>query len=119
MKKRSEQIPTDSYFYLEIQLSKCITRFNIRVGPVRTQTTNMQKMINSEMNKQNIPNLYICSLDKSESKRINTEERESHVCSTDGGKLKRIIINACYLDERESKSVHIGVNTSEIKDANN
>ena len=30
-----------------------------------------------------------------------------------------VIVNACSLDEIELKSVHISVNTSEVKDANN
>ena len=47
MSKRSKHIPTDIYFYLAIQLSKCIMRLNMRVGPVRTQMTNMQNMKNS------------------------------------------------------------------------
>ena len=33
--------------------------------------------------------------------------------------LKRVIVNACSSDESESKSVHISVNTSEVKGAMN
>ena len=33
--------------------------------------------------------------------------------------LKRVIVNACSSDESESKSVHISVNTSEVKYAMN
>ena len=81
MRKRSRHEPTDSYFYVSRQLVKSIMRLNLHVGPVRTQMTNTQKMNIYEMNKQNIPNLYVCSLDESKPKRINTDETLSHVCS--------------------------------------
>ena len=48
------------------------------------QMTNTQNMNISEMNTQNIPNSYVCYSEESESKSINTDERESHVCYTDG-----------------------------------
>ena len=45
-----------SYFYLAIQLVKFMMRLNMRVVPVRTKITNTQKMNNSEMSAENIPN---------------------------------------------------------------
>ena len=66
MRKRSKHVTTDSYFYLSGHLTKCMMRFNMRVGPVRTQMTNVQKMNNSEMSTQNNPNLHVCYTDESE-----------------------------------------------------
>ena len=63
--------------------------------------TNTQNMNNSEMSTQNIPNLYVCSLDEIESKRINAEESESHVYSTGESKSKGVIFNACSLEQSE------------------
>ena len=37
----------------------------------------------------------------------------------DDKKSKTIIVNICYLNESESKIVHISVNMSKIKDAKN
>ena len=59
---------------IEKHPAKCMTRFNIRVRPVRIQMTKAQNMNSSDMNTQNIPNLRVCSSDDSESKRINTDE---------------------------------------------
>ena len=50
---------------------------------------------------------------------INADDIESHVCSTDEKKSKRVIINACYLDKSESKIFHISVTTIEVKNENN
>ena len=61
VRKRSKHVPTDSYFYLSRQLAKCTMRFNMPIGPVRTQMTNTQNMNNSEMSMQNISNLHVCS----------------------------------------------------------
>ena len=58
---------------------------------------------------QNIPDQLVCSTDDGESKRINADEKKS----------KRVIANACYSEESESKSVQISVNTSKVKDENN
>ena len=33
----------------------------------------------------------------------------------DARESRSVIVNVCFLDESESKSVHISVNTSEIK----
>ena len=62
--KRPSNLPIESYLYLSIHLAKCIMRLNMKVGPVRTQMTNTQKMNNSEMSTKNIPNLHVCSTEK-------------------------------------------------------
>ena len=54
MGNRSKHMPTDSYFYLERQLTKFMIR-NL-CGPVITQNISMQKMSNYKVSKQNIPN---------------------------------------------------------------
>ena len=83
MREGSKQVPTGSYLYLERQLEKFMTRFNMRVGPVRTQITNTQVMNNPEMGTEKIPNSHVYSSYKIESKIINTDESESRVCYTD------------------------------------
>ena len=67
-------MPTDSYFYLSIQLEKCTMTLNVRICPVRTQISNTQRMNNSEMSTQKMNNLYVCYLDNIKSKRINADE---------------------------------------------
>ena len=64
---------TDIYFYLEIQLAKCMIRLNMWGGPVRTQMTGMQKMNNYEMSTQTIHNFHVCYSDKRKSKIINAD----------------------------------------------
>ena len=59
--KRFKHEPTSSYFYIAIQLDKCIMRLNSHVGTVRTQITNTQNMNNSDMSTQKTPNLHVCS----------------------------------------------------------
>ena len=54
-------------------------RLNSQVGPVRTQTTNTQKMNISEMNTQKIPNSHVFSLDESESKIVHEIVNTSEV----------------------------------------
>ena len=46
VQKRSRQVPTDSYFYLERQLDKCMMRLNSHVGPVRTQIDSTENIPN-------------------------------------------------------------------------
>ena len=66
VRKKSKNEPNNSYFYLERHLAKCMTRFNMRVGPVRTKRTNTQKMNISEIIRQEIPNSHVCSTDETE-----------------------------------------------------
>ena len=83
MRNSSKHVPTDSYFYTERQLAKCMIIFNIPVGPVIIQTTNTQRMNNYETSIQNIPNLHGCSSYESKSKGINADTSLLHVYSTD------------------------------------
>ena len=76
-------------------------------------------MKNYEMSTQKIPDLHVCSLDEIESKITNTKKREFHFYSTYERESKRVIVDVCYLDDSESKRVHISVNTREGKDAMN
>ena len=46
---RSKHMPAESSFCLARHLAKCMMRLNMRVGPVRIQMTNTQKMNNTEM----------------------------------------------------------------------
>ena len=64
VRKRSKYVPTDSYFYIARHPDKCMTRLNLHVVPVRIKMTNTQRMNNSEMSTQNIPNFRVCSTDK-------------------------------------------------------
>ena len=64
VQKKSKHETTDSRFYLEIQLAKCM-RLNSQVGPVRTKVTETKKMNIYDMNTQNIPISCVCYLEKS------------------------------------------------------
>ena len=77
--------------------------------------TNTQRMNNYDMSTQKNPNLHVCSTDEIKPKRIKADESESDIHSKDKGESKKFIVNACYLDERKSKSAHISVNKSRIK----
>ena len=90
LQKSPKHEPTDSYFFLEIQLSKCMMRsdaFNLHVYPVITEMTGTQQ----------IPILQICSTDKSGSERI--------------------IVDESFTNESKSESVHKSINTNREKDA--
>ena len=83
VQKSSKHVPTDSYFYLSRKLAKCMMRFNMCNGPARTQMNTTQKMNNSEISMQNIPNLQGFSSDESKSKEINVDKSLSHFYFTD------------------------------------
>ena len=87
---------TDSYFYLAIQISKCMMRsdtFNSHVEPVITQMTNTQNMNIYDMNTQKIPDLNVCYSDKSKSKGIIGDKILLQVCSTYKSKPERFNVN--------------------------
>ena len=59
VRKSTKHEPTDSYFYLAIQVAKCIMindALNLHVDPVRTEMTGTK----------NIPILHVCDLNESE-----------------------------------------------------
>ena len=60
------------------------------------------------MNKQNIPNLYVCSMDYSESKMVNIEETLLHVCSMDNSKSEIIIFKLMFYRRELIKKVSVG-----------
>ena len=64
-------MPTESYLYPSIQLEKYTMILNLHIFPVITQTTNTQKMNNSEMSRQKIPNSYVSSSDE---KKIKSDQ---------------------------------------------
>ena len=67
--------------------------FNLHVGhPVTTEITSTQQ----------IPILYVCSLDESKSKGIIADEKLSQVCSTDESESDRFIANASSTEDSES-----------------
>ena len=74
VQKRSKHEPTDSCLYLSRQISKCMMRLNSHVGPVRMQRTNTQKINNSDISTQNIPNLHVCYTENINSKGIKSDE---------------------------------------------
>ena len=68
--RRPKHEPTDSYFYVERQLTKCMMRYdvlNLHIYPVRTQMTATKKI------------------------------RTSHVCPTDKRKLKEFLVDKTLL----------------------
>ena len=83
-RNRYKHIPTDSYFYPERKLAKYMMR-NLR-GPVRTQNMITQKMSNSKIITQKIPNLHVCSTDESEYKGIEPKRINISTCSTQNSK---------------------------------
>ena len=120
MCKSPKHEPTDSYFYTSKHLAVCMMRsdtFNSHVEPVRTQMTYMQKMNISEMNTQNIPNLYVCSFYKSESKGIIADENLLQVCYTYNIESEIVIVIESSTEESEPKSVRKSFNTNKVKDA--
>ena len=73
--------PTDSYFYLAINISKCLMIadiFNFQVDPVRMEITSARWITISQ----------VFSLDKRESKGIIVDKILSQVCSTDKSESK-------------------------------
>ena len=99
-------MPTDSYFYPSRQLAKFMTSTQIMsnsCGLVRMQKMSAQWMITfhfsvriKNMSTQNMSNLHVCSTNKSESKNVHVDKRES----------KRINVKACFTEKSEAKSVH-------------
>ena len=74
VRKRPKHEPTNSYFYPERKLAKCMVRadsFNSHVDPVRTEMTVIQ----------HIPISHIFHSDESKSKGIIEVERLLRVCS--------------------------------------
>ena len=96
-KKRTKNEPTDSYFYLVIQLAKCM---------MRSDTLNWHDY--GSYTEMNDPSSNFYSMDKGGSKSIIVHKTLSQSCSTDEDKSKHIIVRetlsqSCSTDEDESK----------------
>ena len=73
---RHKNEPTESYFYLAIQLLKCMIRadeLNLHVYPVRTEMTNTKQILVS----------HVCFTDESELKDFLVNKTLSQIFSTD------------------------------------
>ena len=84
--KRPKHEPTDSYFYIAIQLDKCMIRsdaFNSNIDPVRTEMTD----------KKQIQISHVCNSHEKKSTRILAGKNLLQVSSTDKGKSEIIIVN--------------------------
>ena len=83
---RPKHEPTDSYFYLEIQISKYMMitdALNSHVYPVRTEITGNRHILI----------LLVCSTDDIESEDFLVDKILLQVCSTDKGESKIIIVD--------------------------
>ena len=81
-KKRPKYDPTDSYFYPEIQLAKCMMISN-----------NLNWHNHSGYTEMTDPSLNINATGEDESKPIIVHKTLSENCSTDVSKLKHTIVN--------------------------
>ena len=78
VRKRPKHEPTDSYFCLARQISKCMIfddALNLYIEAVRTVMTGTQHILIS----------HVCSADKREPKELFANENLLKVCSTDKG----------------------------------
>ena len=91
-RKRPKYDPTDSYFYLERQLAKCMMRshfLNSHIYPVRTEMT--------------APSLHACSTDERELKEFLVDKTLLQICSTDEDESKGIIVDKCSKEDDKPK----------------
>ena len=85
-RRSTEHDPTDSYFYLERQLAKCIMRddsLNLDNYPTETEMAGVKQ----------IPISHVCSTDDSKSKDFLVDENLSQVCSMDEGESECVIVD--------------------------
>ena len=85
-KKRPKHEPNDSYFYLSIQLVKCMVRadaLNFNGYPVRTEMNVTKHILTSQ----------VCSMDERELKEFPIDETLSQICSTDEDESKGIVVD--------------------------
>ena len=91
-RNRTKHEPTDSYFYLAIQLAKCMMRsdtLNLHVYPVRTDMTATKY----------IPNSHVCSTGESKLKEFLFDKTLSQICYTDEDESKGTIFDKCSTEE--------------------
>ena len=85
-RRRTKHDPTDSYFYLAKQLTKCTTRadaLNSHVYPVRTEMTVTKQITIS----------HVCSTYRSVLEEFLVDDHSLQVWSTDKDESKGIIVN--------------------------
>ena len=112
MRKRPKHEPTDTYFYIAIQLSNSIMRadaFNLHVDPVRTEMTGTKQIMIS----------YVCDSDKRKSKEIIADENLLQVCSKDERESEGFIADESSTEESESERIHKSINRNKEKYAIN
>ena len=83
-RRRLKHDPTDNYFYLTRQLTKCMTRdyfLNSQVYPARMEKIGTKQILIS----------HVFSTDKSELKEFLVDKTLSQVCSTDEDESTGII----------------------------
>ena len=91
-RKRPEHELTDSYFYVAIQLAKCMMRsddLNLDIEPVRTEMTGTQ----------NIPISHVCSKDESKSKEFLADKHKTLIDYNDRN-------NGPLSNEKIRESIH-------------
>ena len=94
-KKRPKHEPTNSYFYLARQLTKCMMRadaLNSHIYPVRTETTDTKHILIS----------HVFSIDESELGEFLVGIFLLQVYSTDEDESKGIIDNERSIEENKS-----------------
>ena len=102
-RKRPKHEHTDSYFYLAIQLAKCMTRsdaLNLHVYPVITEMNGTQQILTS----------HVYSMDESELRNFPVDKTLLQICSIDEDKSKSIIADECSTNDDESECVHKNIN---------
>ena len=93
-RRRPKHDHTDSYFYLAIELAKCMMRsdaLNLHIYAVRTEITGTKQILTS----------HICSMDESESEEFLVDKNLSQVYSTDEDESKSIISDESSTEESE------------------
>ena len=94
-RRRPKYEPTDSYFYLTIQITKRMMRddtLNSYVWPVRTEMTGTK----------HIPTSHICSTEKMKWKEFLVDKTLSHMCYTYKNESKSMLVDKCSMKSDES-----------------
>ena len=87
-----------------------MTRLNSYVDPVRTQVNNTQNMNKYDTSTQKTHNLHVCSTENSESKRIKSDERKSHICSTiKSGEIKLSPMHVIWMKENQKLFTSVSI----------
>ena len=109
-RRRPKHEPTESYFYPERQIAKCMMRadyLNLHVYPAGMEMTAMKQILIS----------HFCSTNENKLKLFLVTKTLSQTCSTEKEESKCIIFDECPTEEYKSQCVH--KNIIKQKDANN